>query len=588
MNRFCKIIAVLLAMLMLATMATACKRSDDEFAELLGPNNNGGGFISEDLSENQDAANDKEPTEDNEPNNSTDNTEEGNADENADAGNNTVAGDKENNSNDHEENAGNDAAENVNSDADEDKQNQIIEDFDATKKYDFASNPLLAESKPLNDNVEPGFDIDTTGFVKNGIKVSDLKGKSLTMITALEQANWFYYGPNGETYDEWTWFESLKKTYGLNFKFIESRFDKAPQQMIAYMNAGKQLDIIPTHRSAFPQFILLSQGLDPYINTKYVDNSPGVDSRTLEQTKWDGTYRCIGPIGAVEVMWYNETMVESLGLDDPHKLWKEGKWDWEAWKSFVVAVPVNAPNGKTKLCPWAMSEGNAWDWWARTNGVAVFDAKTENNKTTIISNFEHPDALEAWTFYSDTIKSVDALNRRSENHVQDSLYKDGATIMCYTAYLMRDYYPFEYARTQRYNWVPYPKGPAEGGECVVMNYGNTMMLPKKVKNQSNIPYAVKLMEIWANRFTEALNDYFQAPFYRWTYEQRIEYFNYAAKNNQFSLGARVFGVLTGDDLKHYNNFYKSFYSPDWNTATEAAKVKNVVEKALKLCQEYGV
>ena len=152
---------------------------------------------------------------------------------------------------------------------------------------------------------------------------------------------------------------------------------------------------------------------------------------------------------------------------------------------------------------------------------------------------------------------------------------------------MRDYYQYDYARTQKYNWVPYPKGPSANGQCIVMNYGNTMMLPKKVKNQSNIPYAVKVMELWANRFTEALNDYFQAPFYRWTYEQRVEYFDYAAKNNQFSHGARIFSLLTGDDYKYYSNFYKSFYNNDYNTATEAAKVKNVVEKALKLSLEYA-
>ena len=420
MKRSMKIIAILLAMLMLVTMATACKKSDegDLNALLSGTGSTEDGGFGE---EGNDESANNGTVGDNSSNGGT--SQGGNTQGGSSTTDKNQGGSNKTDKNDTTQ------GENVNQDADENKQQELVDNYDGTKKYDFASNPLLAESKALNDKVQPSFDIDTTGFVKN-VKVADLKGKSMTMITALEQANWFYYGPNGETYNEWTWFESLKKTYGLNFKFIESRFDKAPQQMITYMNAGKQLDIIPTHRSAFPQFILLSQGLDPYINKAYIDNSPGVDTRTMEQTKWDGTYRCIGPIGAVEVMWYNESMVESLGLDDPHKLWKAGKWDWEAWRNFVVAVPVNAPNGQTKLCPWAMSEGNAWDWWARTNGVAVFDAKTENNKTTLISNFDHPDALAAWTFYADTVKSVDAVNRRSESHVQDSLYKDGATIMC--------------------------------------------------------------------------------------------------------------------------------------------------------------
>jgi ABC-type glycerol-3-phosphate transport system substrate-binding protein len=86
----------------------------------------------------------------------------------------------------------------------------------------------------------------------------------------------------------------------------------------------------------------LSQPLDPYVNTNLIGNSPGVDLRTLEQTKWGGTYRCIAPIGAVDVIWYNESMVEQLGLKDPHTAWKNGKWNWEAWKEFLL-LPLHLP-----------------------------------------------------------------------------------------------------------------------------------------------------------------------------------------------------------------------------------------------------
>lgn len=554
MNRFCKILAVVLATLMLVTMATACKKADDDINSMLAGNNSSIGG-----------------------NNGGNGGDTGNNGDTGNTGNNGNTGNSGNTGN-----AGNSGISGNTGNAEQDK---VIQEFDATKKYDFASNPLLAASKPINHGSEVGFDIDTTGFVKNNIKIKDLKGKTLTLITALEQANFIYKGANGEQLNEWTWFESLKKTYGLNIKYIESNFYKAPQQIITYMNAGKALDVVPTHRSAFPQYLLLSAPLDPYINLQYVDNSPGIDKRTMEQMKWDGTYRCIAPIGAVDVIWYNETMVASLGMPDPHKLWKEGKWNWDAFKSFQVGVPAKSPNGTTALCPFSMSEGDAWTFWALTNGVQVFEIKTTNNKSTIVSNFEDPKALEAWNFYAGTVKGVDYVNRRNSDRPQTDIYRNGSCIMSGTQYLMNDYSSFEYAKSMEANWVPWPG--KTGDQCMCTNYGNTMMLPKKTKNQANIPYAVKFMELWASRFTEAINDYLQEPYYNFSHAERVEYFDFAAKTNYFNVGSRIFDNLTGSDLEYYKQFTWSFYNPNYNTATQAEQLKNLVNKALSAGLEYG-
>ena len=103
-------------------------------------------------------------------------------------------------------------------------------------KWDAVNNPLLAESKAPNVGIAPSFDIDTTGFVKNGIKIADLKGKSLTLITSIRYSTFQYRGEKGENYNEWGWFDALKKTYGLNLKYIESRFDKSVQHILKLLD----------------------------------------------------------------------------------------------------------------------------------------------------------------------------------------------------------------------------------------------------------------------------------------------------------------------------------------------------------------
>ena len=553
MKRTIKIISVILAILMLVSMATACKKSGEEINNVLAGNTAIGGNSTDD---------------DGGTNNNGGTTDGG--DDKTETNN---GGTTNNNGGTTNNNGG---TTNNNADA----------EYDPTLKYDMDSNPLLKESKVVNHNIQPSFDIDTTGFVKNGIKVADLKGKTLTLITAREGSSFIYQGANGEELNEFTWYDSMKKTYGLNLKYIISRYTKAPQQILTYMNSGKALDIYHTMRSGFPQYMMLGRAIDDYVNLQYVGNSPGVDEHTMEQMKWDGSYRAIGPVGAVDVIWYNETMTAALGIPDPHTQWKNGQWDWKAWENFQVSVPVTNFAGQS-LCPWAQSEGDSWNFWARTNGVSVFEIKTVNGKSQIVSNFNDPRCLEAWNFYAGVVKGVDYVARRTGNDVQNSMYIDGTAIMTCTSHLMEDYREYEYAKTQKFNWVPYPKGTGEGASNICMNYGFTYMIPKKVKTEKNIPYSIKFAELWATRFTEAIFDNFQMPYYNFSYQDRKDYFEFVTQNAYFAVGADMFGQLTGEDQEYVKQFKWSFYNPNYNTATQAEMLKNLVDKAIQKVAEMG-
>jgi ABC-type glycerol-3-phosphate transport system substrate-binding protein len=386
--------------------------------------------------------------------------------------------------------------------------------------------------------------------------------------------------------DEWDWFDSMKKTYGLNIKYIKSRFDKAPAQCVTYMNSGKALDIIPTHRAGFPKYFMLGRALDPYVNMQYVNNSPGVDNRTLEQTKWDDTYRCISPIGAVDVIWYNESMVSALGLQDPYTLWKQDKWDWAAFETFQKSVPLKTLDGKS-LTGFAQSMPDTINFFPRTNGVSTFDLKTTGGKTQLTHNFNDQRSLDAMTWIAGVCKSNGWIDRRSSEDPQMDMYVDGTCIMASTLHLMGEWSNKDYAKTQEYNWVPYPKGPGEGGENICMNYGATMMLPKKTKSEKNVPYAVKFMELWANRFTEAIFDYLDQKCYNFSYAERKEYFNFATQHNYFPNGTSTFDGLTGSDKEYFNQFRWSFYNPNYNVATTLEQVCNIVNKAVEGSMEFA-
>ncbi|MBQ8894875.1 MAG: hypothetical protein IJ043_10775 [Clostridia bacterium] len=552
MKKKWKLLAIMLAVLMLAGMTAACRQPNEENWGVIDP---GGTEFKEPGSSEDDPGNDPEdpdqPGDDpNDPDTPGTIVGPGNADD----------------------------PSNPDTPGKSPTDTPVISD--PTVKYT-TNNPLVAEGKKINYGTEVSYDIDTTGFVKNNIRLADLRGKSLTLITAIMYNTFQYKNEKGEYVGEWKWWESLKDVYGLNIKYIKSRFDKSVSQSLTYMNAGKALDVIPTHVGGFPKFLTLSQPLDPYINIQNIGNSPGVDEMTLQETKWGGTYRCISAIGAVNVLWYNQSLVEQLGLKDPHTSWQKGEWNWNTWEAFVRSVPQTTPDGKA-LYAYNQCGADIPYSWALTNGIHHIKIDTESETPNLVNNWMHPQTLAAWEFVSGVLKGI----KYGGNYAE--MYSQGTVMMSDAVNLMNTWDNYEYAQTHKYNWVPFPKATASTGRDIAFNYGYTMMLPKKMKTQSNAPYAVKFMELWANRFTEAVFDYFETTqCIGMDYKAKKEYFEFVVKSTYFGVQMNEWDMVTGDNATRKNNWFKAFSNAQFNITTESTAMKNVVEQAIKDCLAYG-
>ncbi len=554
MKKFCRLLAMILSLLMLVSMFTACKQADEDDWELLGEDKETS-FETDDPESESGSAVDPEDNEEGKGGAADPEKDEKDPEEKPDAPKEEAP-----------------APDNF---------EEVVEQYDETKKYEVAHNPLLAEAKKPNTGVVPSFDIDTTGFVKNNVKLADLKGKTLTLLTPLTYGAWHYENEKGEVVDEFKWYEALKGQYGLNVKYIVSRYTESINQALTYMNAGKALDVIPTHIGGFPQFLNISQPLDPYINSQNLGNSPGVDLMTLEETKYAGGYRCISPIGCVDVLWYNQSQVEEFGLKDPHTLWEQDQWDWNAWRDFLVSIPANTSDGK-QLAPMYVAVNRWWFYWPMTNGIHTIKIDTESKTPNLINNWMDERTIEAMVYATDVIKSLSGPTKH-----KDYMYQDGTCLMASSADLMEgDYDQYEYARTHKYNWVPFPKAPNANGRYVAFNIGYTMMLPKKMKTQSNAPYAVKFMELWATRLTEAMFDYLTIKdFTGWSYARKKQYFEFAIENTYFGLQMSEWRFLTGANFdamrKEEVGLIFAITNKAVNYKTTHIKVENVVQKAVE-------
>lgn len=454
-------------------------------------------------------------------------------------------------------------------------------------KYNFDQNPLINRDRQQNKGLAPSFNIDDTGFVRAGTKLADLKNKTLAFYTADNFAAWSYRNEKGVTIDEWEWFSQLKKEYGLTIKYTKSQHMKSTESALQAMNAGKQCDIIYSNHVVFPSSLCITRSITDVVNINNLGSSPGVCKNTMDTAKWGNTLRLIAPIGVVDVIWYNQTLTQELGLSDPHLMWEKGKWSWSSFSDYMKSVPAKNNRGED-LVAFVQWPSNASYIWPSTNGSPRIYIDADADKPALINNWLKPETLEAWEFITGVCNSINygsSMETTPGNQKEHLGLYNGTTIMSATMYT-QVYRDTEYSKKVQINWVPYPKSDNENGKEICQYYGFGMMLPKKTSKPDNVNIALKFMELWATRFTETIFDNLNTfEYYNFNYKQRKQYFDFVTKNVVFALAMNDF---TGSTLSSDTNFFKCFTGdPAYNVRTEATKGANIVQNYIKESMKFG-
>ena len=454
-------------------------------------------------------------------------------------------------------------------------------------KYNFAKNPLMHPDGQQNKSVSPAFDVDSTDFIRAGTKLSDLRMKTLAFFTSDNYCTWSYRDAKGATIDEWEWFSQLKKEYAITIKFTKSQHQKSVESALQAMNAGKQCDIIYSNNVVYPSSLCITRSFDDLVYLDNLKSSPGVCNNAMELTKWNRGYRAIAPIGDVDVLWYNETLTQELGLSDPHTMWENGTWNWQSFSDYMSSVPDENNNGDklTALVQWS---ANASFTWPSTNGSPYIYIDTDADKPALINNWLKPETLEAWEFITGVCNSVnyDSSPEPSPGNQKAHLgLYNGTTIMSATMYT-QVYRDTEYSKTIQINWVPYPKSMNEGGRDICQWNGHAMMLPKKTAKPDNVNIALKFMELWATRFTESIFDNLGIfEYYNFDYKQRKQYFDFITNNMVFAVPMNNF---SGSNLGTDTNFFKCFTGDAaYDIRTEAAKGADIVQNYIIESLKFG-
>ena len=616
MKKLSRVFAMLLIIMMLATMAVSCKKkdADDEEDEVAGVVND-----EESNTEGEDKDNDKE-SEDGKK--EEDDKQEGaNADEKEDSKENQnkedekITGSTEVEGEQHGEGAGQ-YKETEDGTITETGNHEVNEDFviqgsvtndngfipddeqglekserEATEKskYDFDRNPLINRDRQVNKQALPSFAIDDTGFVRDGTTIKDLKGKTLQFFTADNFPGWSYRNEKGETIDEWQWFKDLKREVGLSIKYEVKQHQKSTAAALQYMNAGKQCDVVYANHVIYPNVLCISRSITDLIAINNLGSSPGVCKNTMDVCRWGNTLRVVAPIGVVDVLWYNQTLTQELALSDPHTMWEKGAWSWDTFKKYMLSAPKTTKDGK-ELVAFVEWGSNCSYVWPSTNGKESVKIDATAPKPTLINNWLAPEVLATWEFicgvkqqinFKCTPESETSAGNQKE-HV--GMY-EGTTLMSATMYT-QVYRDTEYSKHVQINWVPFPKANTPTGQEVCQYYGFGMVLPRKTSNEKNVNYALKFMELWATRFTETYFDNLNTfEYYNFNYKQRKQYFDFVTQHVVFSpsfagrpyytseVGGNILEALGGNAA--------------YNIKTEMQQVANKQAQVVAEMMKYG-
>jgi len=132
--------------------------------------------------------------------------------------------------------------------------------------------------------------------------------------------------------------EMFEAKYGGIVEYYPTTWDTRFNDLSVMVVGGEGIDIFPgADPGHLPRGIVngMFQPVDPYIS---------MDSPLWQQVKrgmelykfGDNHYQLVTQIIAEAVVIYNRETIEANGFEDPYSLWRQGRWDWDMFRSMLL------------------------------------------------------------------------------------------------------------------------------------------------------------------------------------------------------------------------------------------------------------
>lgn len=133
--------------------------------------------------------------------------------------------------------------------------------------------------------------------------------------------------------------------YGAKVKFVETDAEDKFTKLSSMILAGEEVDMFPYETKAFPNGVLNEQyePLDPYFDVMGIEDGlwDGMKD-TIDMFAYDGSHYVVPySLSDPQLITYSRKLMEEEKLDDPYKLYTEGKWTWSAFTNMMETFVKN-------------------------------------------------------------------------------------------------------------------------------------------------------------------------------------------------------------------------------------------------------
>lgn len=167
------------------------------------------------------------------------------------------------------------------------------------------------------------------------------------------------------------------------------------------------------------------------------------------------------------VIYYNKTMIQSAGLDDPYQLWKEGKWTYRAFTDLATKLTKKDKNGKPSQFGTALPTAPQWVPLIWGFGGDIFDPKTGK------CSLDSTESIQGLQFAADLRYKIGCAPTLAQSANSSFSFESGKLGMSFDWMGMTPRYR-KVVKSFEWDVVPIPTGPVSGATVVK---GNQLVMP---------------------------------------------------------------------------------------------------------------
>lgn len=270
----------------------------------------------------------------------------------------------------------------------------------------------------------------------------------------------------------------FEDVYGAKVNFVLASSEEKLTKLASMIIAGEEVDMFPYEWDAVPNGVVKGQyqPLDPYFDVMGMDEGIWDDmTDVIDMFQYNGEHYVVPyVISDPLIITYSRKMMEEEGLDDPYKLYLDGKWDWDKCMSMMESFVSGASGGQTRY--------GINGWFGQAIIQSTGHTVVNYNGGKFSNNIDDPEIEKAELFMQDIAKE------KLYNPEWTGCFPNNGSTLFYAMG------PWALGISNAKNKdadlmvVPFPKSPNADKNYISCNFGAKMLVKNSQKGEAVAAY----------------------------------------------------------------------------------------------------